>query len=75
MNNVSELRNYYLDVNLVLGANNTLTDTLNIFHELSKSNEDYWYLKILHDHIERVAHIPVRNVIIKSKNIIWILRI
>ena len=40
----------------------TLTDTMHLFKELCVSNEDFWYLGILYDHMERVAHIPVRNV-------------
>lgn len=59
---MAELRSYYMDVNLVLGANMTLTDTINLFSELSKSNDDFWYLNILRRHLEQVAHIPVRNV-------------
>ncbi|XP_030027604.2 indole-3-acetaldehyde oxidase [Manduca sexta] len=62
VSNVTELTAHYLDVNLVLGGNITLTETMNLFHELSKTNDDFWYLKILHRHMERVAHIPVRNI-------------
>lgn len=59
---IKQLQTHYLDVNLVLGANMTLTDTMQLFKELSNYNEDFWYLKLLYDHMERVAHIPVRNV-------------
>lgn len=59
---VKELASHYLDNNLVLGANITLTDTMHLFKELCQSNEDFWYLGILYDHMDRVAHIPVRNV-------------
>ncbi|KAI8438679.1 hypothetical protein MSG28_011097 [Choristoneura fumiferana] len=68
INNVTELRSHYVDVNLVLGANMTLTDTINLFNELSKSNEDFWYLNILRRHLEQVAHIPVRNISPKEQN-------
>lgn len=58
---VKDLQGYYLDQNLVIGAGNTLTEVLNIFK--SQSNEEYFnYLSILMDHLELVAHIPVRNV-------------
>ncbi|XP_049878492.1 uncharacterized protein LOC126375553 [Pectinophora gossypiella] len=60
--NITELRTHYIDINLVLGASTTLTDTMNIFHELSKTKENFWYLKILYEHLDRVAHIPVRNI-------------
>lgn len=62
ISHVSELTTHYLDVNLILGGNITITDTMNIFYELAKSNDDFWYLDIFHDHLQKVAHIPVRNV-------------
>ncbi|XP_075982387.1 uncharacterized protein LOC142980699 [Anticarsia gemmatalis] len=62
ISNVKELSTHYLDVNLVLGANMTLTDTMHLFKVLSKQNDDFWYLDILYDHLDRVAHIPVRNI-------------
>lgn len=62
ISSISELTSHYLDVNLVLGGNITITDTMNIFHEISKTNKDFWYLGTLYDHLLRVAHIPVRNV-------------
>ncbi|XP_063373978.1 uncharacterized protein LOC134661729 [Cydia amplana] len=67
---VAELRTHFLDVNLVLGANTTLTDTLNLFDVLSKTNEDFWYLKVLKKHLEVVAHIPVRNIGTLAGNLI-----
>lgn len=63
---VEELTTHYVDENLVLGANITLTNTMNIFDDLSKTNENFWYLKILYKHLEQVAHIPVRNVSINE---------
>ncbi|KAJ8735652.1 hypothetical protein PYW07_007272 [Mythimna separata] len=62
ISDVKELATHYLDINLVLGANMTLTDTMHLFKELCDSNDDFWYLGILYDHLERVAHIPVRNI-------------
>ncbi|KOB78981.1 Antennal aldehyde oxidase, partial [Operophtera brumata] len=62
ISNVPELTAHYLDVNLVLGGNISLTDTMNIFKELSRINDDFWYLKIFYNHLLKVAHIPVRNI-------------
>ncbi|KAJ8735651.1 hypothetical protein PYW07_007271 [Mythimna separata] len=62
ISDVKELATHYLDINLVLGANMTLTDTMHLFKELCDSNDDFWYLGVLYDHLERVAHIPVRNI-------------
>ncbi|XP_022822065.1 indole-3-acetaldehyde oxidase-like [Spodoptera litura] len=62
ISDVKELATHYIDVNLVLGANMTLTDTMHLFKELAQSNEDFWYLHILYEHMDKVAHIPVRNI-------------
>lgn len=60
---VSELKGYSFDQNLIVGAITTLTEVLDIFEKVSTEKEDeFGYLKKLHDHIELVAHIPVRNV-------------
>jgi hypothetical protein len=65
ISNIKELTQHYLDVNLVLGANITLSDTMDLFKQLSENNEEeFWYLKIMYEHLEKVAHIPVRNVCI-----------
>ncbi|KAJ8736260.1 hypothetical protein PYW08_006916 [Mythimna loreyi] len=62
ISDVKELATHYLDINLVLGANMTLTDTMHLFKELCESNDDFWYLGVLYNHMEQVAHIPVRNI-------------
>ncbi|RVE48162.1 hypothetical protein evm_007222 [Chilo suppressalis] len=63
VSNVKELTGHYLDVNLVLGGNVTLSDAMSVFKQLSKEKgEEFWYLEVLHDHMEEVAHIPVRNI-------------
>ncbi|KAL0878800.1 hypothetical protein ABMA27_003830 [Loxostege sticticalis] len=57
---VSELKGYTIDQNLVVGAGTTLTELLRIFDEVS--HQDYFgYLKTLRDHLELVAHVAVRN--------------
>lgn len=40
----------------------SLTEMMEIFHKLSEENEDFRYLKEFHNHMDLVAHIPVRNV-------------
>lgn len=59
---VQELKTYYLDQNLVVGAGISLRDLMNLFKEMSKEHEDFAYLKKLYEHLNLVAHIPVRNV-------------
>lgn len=61
---VLELKTHFIDQNLVLGAATTLTDTIDLFYKLSKTNEEFSYLAKLAEHLELVAHIPVRNVCI-----------
>ncbi|XP_075976855.1 uncharacterized protein LOC142977053 [Anticarsia gemmatalis] len=58
---VKELKGHILDQNLVLAAENTLTQTLEIFEMISKV-EYFSYLKKLYDHITLVAHLGVRNI-------------
>lgn len=59
---ISELKGFVLDQNLVLGAGTTLSEALDIFKSLSSQKQNFSYLEKLHDHIQLVAHIPVRNV-------------
>lgn len=60
--NVVELKNHSLDVNLVLGAGMTLTEMMELFRQISSENEDFSYLKEFYNHMDLVAHVPVRNV-------------
>lgn len=46
---------------VILGGNITLTDTMKICDGLSKKT-GFKYLGQIRDHLEQVAHIPVRNV-------------
>nr|XP_032518556.1 indole-3-acetaldehyde oxidase-like [Danaus plexippus plexippus] len=59
---VSELKDYIIDVNLILGSGITLTKMMEIIHTLSVDNEDFSYLKEFHGHMDLIAHIPVRNI-------------
>lgn len=60
--NVSDLREFYMDQNLVVGAGMTLTDLMSLFKTLAGTQEEFGYLQKLFDHLNLVAHIPVRNV-------------
>ncbi|XP_028164069.1 indole-3-acetaldehyde oxidase-like isoform X2 [Ostrinia furnacalis] len=60
---VSELKGHIFDQNLVIGAITTLTELLDILESAAEERSDeFGYLKKLHDHIQLVATIPVRNV-------------
>ncbi|XP_039757385.1 xanthine dehydrogenase-like [Pararge aegeria] len=59
---VYELKEHVLDVNLILGAGISLSELMGIFQDLSTSTDDFKYLKELHDHLDLVAHVPVRNI-------------
>ncbi|XP_073945777.1 xanthine dehydrogenase-like isoform X2 [Choristoneura fumiferana] len=59
---VAEIKGYVIDVNLILGAGMTLTDMMELFLDLSSRNEEFSYLKQFHEHMDLVAHIPVRNI-------------
>nr|BAR64767.1 aldehyde oxidase [Ostrinia furnacalis] len=60
--NVPELKGHTIDVNLILGAGMPLSEMMDLFLQLSNSNEDFSYLKQFHEHMDLVAHIPVRNI-------------
>ncbi|CAH1116797.1 unnamed protein product [Phaedon cochleariae] len=59
---VKELTHYSVNKDtLVLGANLTLSKTMDLFEELSKQ-EAFHYLSVMRDHLDLVATIPVRNI-------------
>lgn len=60
--NVSEIKGHSIDVNLILGAGMPLSEMMTLFQKLANENEDFFYLKYFYDHMDLVAHIPVRNV-------------
>lgn len=45
-----------------MGAALTLTETMDVFENLSSTEADFWYLDKFRQHLLKVAHIPVRNV-------------
>lgn len=49
---------------LILGANMSLTETMNLFYKLGAENPKFSYLTKLADHIDVIANVPVRNVIL-----------
>ncbi|KAJ2951526.1 hypothetical protein O0L34_g13677 [Tuta absoluta] len=57
---VAELKGSAVDQNLVVGAGVTLTEFLEICQNMSKQ-EYFGYLEEFYEHINLVAHIPVRN--------------
>ncbi|XP_022826463.1 xanthine dehydrogenase 1-like [Spodoptera litura] len=57
---LQELKAVTYDQNLIVGAGNTLTDFLEILKTASE-REYFGYLINLYNHIDLVAHIPVRN--------------
>lgn len=58
---VQALRGVLLDQNFLVGAGLTLTEFKDLCHLMSQ--QDYFgYLEKFRDHLELVAHIPVRNV-------------
>ncbi|XP_072939910.1 xanthine dehydrogenase-like [Epargyreus clarus] len=59
--NLNEIKGFQMDVNLILGAGMPLTEMMDIFLRLSQENEDFSYLKEFYNHMDLVAHIPVRN--------------
>ncbi|XP_022827043.1 xanthine dehydrogenase-like [Spodoptera litura] len=58
---VQELKGYTLDQNLIVNAGTTLTEFLQILKTVAKE-EYFGYLQKIHDHVEKVAHVAVRNV-------------
>lgn len=59
---VEELKGYYIHQNLVVGAGTTLTNFMDILLSLAHQREEFSYLLKLYEHLDLVAHIPVRNV-------------
>ncbi|XP_047028790.1 probable aldehyde oxidase 2 [Helicoverpa zea] len=60
--NVADIKGYIIDVNLILGAGMTLSDMMELFLSLSEKREEFSYLKDFYNHMDLVAHIPVRNI-------------
>lgn len=62
INDVADLHSYsMIDNELVVGANNSLKDTRDIFEAISET-PGFEYCLDLAKHIDLIAHTPVRNV-------------
>lgn len=59
---VSELREFSLAADLVLGSIMTLAEVMRLFLKVSIEHVYFRYTKKVYDHLDLVAHIPVRNV-------------
>ncbi|CAB3259492.1 unnamed protein product [Arctia plantaginis] len=59
---VKSLKGWYLDQNLVLGANVSLEDAINIFKEVSETRTEFAYLSEFVKHVELIANAPVRKI-------------
>ncbi|CAG9763262.1 unnamed protein product [Ceutorhynchus assimilis] len=60
---VKELTTYtVLDTSLILGGNMNLTDTMSLFRKIARKNRKFVYLDKMADHLDLVAHVPVRNI-------------
>ncbi|CAH0400156.1 unnamed protein product [Chilo suppressalis] len=62
ISSVQELKGHYIDQNLIIGAGTTLTDLMDILLSVSKTNTEFAYLQKIYEHLDLVAHIPVRNI-------------
>nr|QIJ45704.1 aldehyde oxidase [Glyphodes pyloalis] len=60
--NVADIKGFKWDVNLIIGAGMPLSEMMELFLTLSSSNEEFSYLNQFHEHMDLVAHIPVRNI-------------
>ncbi|KAJ9576510.1 hypothetical protein L9F63_025593, partial [Diploptera punctata] len=59
---VGELKTTKMEPNLVVGAGMSLTETMEMFYTLSAENSKFAYTKVLADHIDLIANVPVRNI-------------
>ncbi|KAF6204368.1 hypothetical protein GE061_002709 [Apolygus lucorum] len=63
LNGIAELHSTSVtDNGVVLGANISLTEAMALFYKLAKDKPNqYSYMKVLGDHIDLIANVPVRN--------------
>ncbi|XP_049875312.1 uncharacterized protein LOC126373278 [Pectinophora gossypiella] len=60
---VTSLKLYKFDQNLVIGANMSLEDCITLFKDTAKSRSDeFGYLAEVAKHLDLVAHMPVRKI-------------
>lgn len=63
---MKELKGYLVDQNLVIGAGLTISNLMEIFQEISDT-ENFEYLKVVNDHLQYVGNIAIRNASIYIK--------
>ena len=68
-NGVDELHGYKIEnQTLIVGANTALNEFMRILKKVASDNpQQFFYLNRLAEHIDLVAHVPVRNVRIYEK--------
>jgi xanthine dehydrogenase/oxidase len=59
---VTDLKSYSTEPILTLGGNMSMSETIDLFNKIARKNSNYSYVKILADHIDLIASVPVRNV-------------
>ncbi|XP_013162269.1 PREDICTED: indole-3-acetaldehyde oxidase-like [Papilio xuthus] len=69
VNNVSQLKTFVIDQNLVIGAGLTITEVIEIFKTVSQ-RENFSYLLTVNEHLEKVAHVAVRNIATLAGNLV-----
>ncbi|KAG7302262.1 hypothetical protein JYU34_013757 [Plutella xylostella] len=67
ISDVRSLKGHIIDQNLIIGANTTLEDAMEIFKEVSRKPE-FAYLEAFVEHFEKIAHIPVRKIMPRHQN-------
>lgn len=61
LKNIEDLYEHKIDEKLVIGANLSITETIDIFDKVSHM-EGFLYCKILVEHFKLIANLPIRNV-------------
>lgn len=70
ISDVGELKSHKLDGSLILGGNMTLNETMKVFQQIAETNSKFKYAAQMYQHMDLVAHMPVRNVriiLVKSR--------
>ncbi|CAK1542922.1 unnamed protein product [Leptosia nina] len=62
ISSIEALQDINTDDNLVIGAGMTLTELMSVCDQRAGANEDFSYMKTLREHLDLVAHMPVRNI-------------
>ncbi|XP_062550713.1 uncharacterized protein LOC134215572 [Armigeres subalbatus] len=62
INSVEELHSHWIGKDLIVGANVSLTEFINILNEAAKSQAHYKYCEQLSNHVSMMGNVTVRNV-------------